>query len=59
MPAKVEQENCDGCKSCVEACPTNVVEMQENGKALVKPDDCIECHACVDACTSNAMHMED
>jgi len=59
MPAKVEQENCDGCKSCEDVCPTSVIEMQENGKAFVKPDDCIECHACVDACTSNAMHMEE
>jgi NAD-dependent dihydropyrimidine dehydrogenase PreA subunit len=57
MPAKVEQENCDGCKSCVEVCPTSVIEMQGE-KAFVKPEDCIECNACVDACTSNAMHMD-
>ena len=58
MPAIVNQENCDGCKSCEETCPTHVIEMQD-GKAFVHPEDCIECHACVDACASNAMKMED
>jgi NAD-dependent dihydropyrimidine dehydrogenase PreA subunit len=58
MPATVDQENCTGCGDCVEACPTDTVELV-NEKAIVKPDDCIECNACVEACIHHAMSMAD
>jgi NAD-dependent dihydropyrimidine dehydrogenase PreA subunit len=57
MPAKVDNEKCDGCQSCVDSCPSEAIVM-ENEKAKVKEEDCIDCNACEDACTSGAIKVE-
>lgn len=56
MPAVVDVEKCDGCKSCVDACPSQAIDVPEN-HAVVKPDDCIDCNACADACPNGAITM--
>ncbi len=58
MAAVVDKEKCTGCGDCVEACPSNAVQLKEE-KAEVGADDCIDCGACVDACTNGAMKMGD
>ena len=58
MPAIVEADKCDGCKTCVDTCPNGAIEVPED-KALIKADDCIDCAACVDACPSRAIEMAD
>jgi len=58
MPAVVDKEKCTGCGDCVEACPSNAVQLQDE-KANVSTDDCIDCGACVDACTTGSMKMSD
>lgn len=57
MPAVVDVETCNGCKSCVDACPSGAIEMVEE-KASVKPDDCIDCNACEDACTTGSIKVQ-
>ncbi len=59
MPAKVDETKCVGCEDCVEACPTEVISMKDNGKAWVNADECIDCEACVDACPEDAISMVD
>jgi NAD-dependent dihydropyrimidine dehydrogenase PreA subunit len=56
MPAVVDKELCDACKSCVEVCPSDAVTVDE--KAVVNVDDCIDCKACEDACTNGAIKVE-
>lgn len=58
MPAIVDKEKCEGCGDCVDACPSNAIEMVES-KATIKTDDCIDCGACVDACPTQAISMQD
>ncbi len=57
MPAIVDKEKCDGCKSCVDACPSQAITMEDE-KAEVKQEDCIDCNACEDACTSGAIKVQ-
>jgi NAD-dependent dihydropyrimidine dehydrogenase PreA subunit len=57
MPAVVDVEQCNACKSCEEVCPSDAIAVQET-RAVVKDDDCIDCNACMDACTSNAITMK-
>ena len=54
MPAKVETEKCDGCGTCVESCPTNVITIQES-KAIISEEECVDCAACVDECPNGAI----
>ena len=56
MPAKVKQEACDGCGSCVDTCPVEAITIE--GTAKVNVDECVECGACVDACLNNAVTIE-
>ncbi len=57
MPAVVDIEKCDGCKSCEDSCPQQAIAVEE--KASVNVEECIDCNACVDACPSGAIAMKD
>jgi len=57
MAAKVDNEKCTGCESCVQECPSEAIDMVED-KARVDADNCVDCGACVDACPAEAIAME-
>ena len=57
MAAKVDNEKCAGCETCVGACPVSAIEMVD-GKAKVKEGDCIECGACVGECPVEAIALQ-
>lgn len=57
----VDQEKCEGCGECVDACPGDVLVMNDAGKAEVVggPDDCLGCETCVTVCPSGAVTMQE
>ena len=57
MAAKVDNEKCTGCESCVPECPSEAIKMAD-GKAEVDLDACVDCGVCVDACPEEAISME-
>jgi len=57
MPAVVDPEECTGCESCVDACPLDAIEMQDD-IAVVDPDTCEDCGDCVEACPVEAITLE-
>jgi ferredoxin len=57
MPAKVDEEKCTGCESCVEECPSEAISMAEE-KAKIDVDACVDCGVCVDTCPVEAIIME-
>ncbi len=57
MPAKVDEEKCTGCETCVSECPSEAISMAAE-KALVDVENCIDCGVCVDACPEEAITME-
>ncbi|HOM56956.1 MAG TPA: 4Fe-4S binding protein [Candidatus Latescibacteria bacterium] len=57
MPAVVNKEECTGCGSCVEVCPSEAITMDDD-VAVVNPEECTECGACVDECPSEAITLE-
>ena len=58
MPAKVDEEKCTGCESCVPECPSEAISMTGDKKAVVDVETCIDCGVCVDACPEEAINME-
>ena len=56
-PRYVDEETCTGCGTCVDACPSEAIEMID-GKAVVDPEKCVDCGVCVDECPVEAIHME-
>ena len=57
MTAIVDAKKCTGCEACVEACPLDAIEMQDD-IAVVDADTCSDCGACVDACPVEAISMD-
>lgn len=57
MAAKVDEEKCTGCESCVEECPTEAINMADD-KAVINSETCSDCGVCVDTCPVEAISME-
>ncbi|MBN1911239.1 MAG: 4Fe-4S binding protein [Pirellulales bacterium] len=57
MAAKVDADTCTGCGQCVEACPLDAIELQDD-IAVVDEDTCGDCGACVDVCPVEAISMD-
>jgi electron transfer flavoprotein alpha subunit len=53
MVVKVDEEECTGCESCVDACPIEAIEMVD-GIAKIK-DNCNSCNACIESCPVEAI----
>jgi len=52
----IDENLCAGCGTCVDACPSSVYEMNDEGKStVVNLDDCVECCACTEACPEGAI----
>jgi NAD-dependent dihydropyrimidine dehydrogenase PreA subunit len=55
----VDQERCNGCGNCVDICPSEVYEMQEDKSNAIRPEDCIECSACVNQCQMESIQLNE
>jgi ferredoxin len=51
---EVDRDRCTGCGTCVEACPTTAIEMQD-GFAHILLERCTGCGSCVEVCPQGAV----
>lgn len=58
MVAKVNADECVGCGTCVDECPSEAISMNDNDIAVISADECTDCGMCVDACPTEAISME-
>jgi NAD-dependent dihydropyrimidine dehydrogenase PreA subunit len=56
---EVDKEKCIGCEECVDVCPSDVFEMQDDISVPVNPDECIGCEACIEACEQDAITITE
>ncbi|HEY3282669.1 MAG TPA: 4Fe-4S binding protein [Armatimonadota bacterium] len=57
MVPVIDEDACGGCGLCVDACPNDVLQVQDDLAKVVNPDDCGGCAECVDACPSEAITL--
>ncbi len=54
--ARVDQDLCTGCETCLERCQMDAFLMDE--KTQINPDRCIGCGLCVTTCPTEAITLE-
>ncbi|UCF93031.1 MAG: 4Fe-4S binding protein [Desulfobacterales bacterium] len=55
--AKVDEELCESCGTCVELCQMEAVALNADEKATVDENRCIGCGACANGCPTEAISM--
>ena len=56
---EVDEEKCIGCGDCVDVCPVDVYEMQDEKSVPVNAEECIGCESCVEACEQEAITVTE
>ena len=53
--APVSNDDCHGCGTCIDVCPTEAIKLADSGdKVVTDINKCIKCCACVKICPNNA-----
>ncbi|MFP3947044.1 MAG: 4Fe-4S binding protein [Archaeoglobaceae archaeon] len=56
MPSEVDPDKCDGCGDCIPVCPQEIIDLDDEGKAVITdPDNCDDCCSCVEICPQGAI----
>jgi len=56
---EVDSEKCVGCGECVEICPVEVYELQNEKSVVVKEEECLGCESCVEVCEQKAITVSE
>lgn len=55
----VDQSKCVGCEECVDVCPVEVFEMEDEKSVPVNAEECMGCESCVEVCEEDAIVVEE
>jgi NAD-dependent dihydropyrimidine dehydrogenase PreA subunit len=55
----VDQDRCQGCEECLEACTAEVFEMRDRKSVPVNSEQCTGCESCVALCKEHAIRLEE
>ncbi|MCK4786151.1 MAG: 4Fe-4S dicluster domain-containing protein [Desulfobacteraceae bacterium] len=56
---EVDEEKCIGCEECVDNCPVNVFEMQDEKSVPVNAEECVGCETCIELCEQEAITVTE
>jgi len=56
---EVNAEKCVGCGECVDVCPVEVYELQDEKSVPVNEDECLGCESCIEVCEEGAITVEE
>jgi len=55
----VDPEKCEGCEECVEVCPADVFEMEDDKSVPVNAEECLGCESCIEVCDQEAITITE
>ncbi|RZN47580.1 4Fe-4S dicluster domain-containing protein [archaeon] len=55
----VDEDLCTGCGICIDECPSEVFDLEDDIARPVRVDDCTVCRLCEMDCPSEAIVVED
>ena len=55
----VDVEKCTGCGECVDICPDDVYELQDEKSVPVRAEDCSGCESCIEVCEQEAITVTE
>ncbi len=55
----VDPEKCVGCGECVDICPVEVYELQDEKSVSVNEEECVGCESCIEVCEEDAIQIEE
>ncbi|NVM57678.1 MAG: 4Fe-4S binding protein [Desulfobacterales bacterium] len=55
----VDSEKCTGCGECVEVCPVECLELEDEKCVPVNAEECLGCESCVEVCEQEAITVEE
>jgi len=55
----VDPNKCEGCEECVDICPMEVFEMQDEKSVPVNAEDCEGCESCIEVCEPSAITVTE
>jgi Pyruvate/2-oxoacid:ferredoxin oxidoreductase delta subunit len=55
--AKIDKNKCVGCGTCLEKCPVEAIQGDDNNKAECESELCIGCGICAHFCPENAINL--
>ena len=56
---EVDEEKCIGCGECVEVCPSDVYEIQDEKSIVINEEECIGCESCLEVCEQEAITLTE
>jgi NAD-dependent dihydropyrimidine dehydrogenase PreA subunit len=55
----VDKDKCVGCGECVDVCPADVYEIQDEKSVPVNAEECLGCESCIEVCEQDAITVEE
>ncbi len=55
----VDKNKCEGCGECVEVCPVEVLELEDEKAVVANEEECLGCESCVEVCEQEAITVEE
>lgn len=54
---KIDIDKCDGCGTCVDTCPVEVLKIEEEKCIVADLDECLVCMACEVQCPNSVIKI--
>ncbi len=58
MPYRIDTKECSRCQMCMDACPADAIERDENFLFFINDEKCIKCGECARVCPVQGVYDE-